>query len=855
MDDILDKAPPQAPEIERAILGAMLMDRESVWVAIGVGIQDSFYKPEHSVIFRAMSELYEAEDPVDQLSVAEKLKSSGKLDMVGGDVALSALLKDAANFATVEHYSKIIKKKAQLRRVIVITKAISARCMDSAADPLSILNDCDKQLGKILTETSNHLNTRKVEDVLPQVMELIQTRADAVDGVAGIPTGFDMLDSATAGWQNGNVIIVGAKQKEGKSMLGMHFAINGAINNAPTNMYSMEMTHIENVERMVARESGVDTSAVHRNQPSSLDWEKMSKGCATISKWPLYIDTTPGLNIAELSAKVKSAVKKYGIKLVVVDYIQLMDGMGEKGRQSQVEHISRGLKQLALLVNIPIIVISQFSRGEKGEHRRPRLSDLRDCLAVNTTQIYYSDTMEYACGYKRDVVSLNTHKGDTTMSNAEFIPRKRNTVYRVKTASGRFIDATAKQPVLTSDGFKKVSELKNTDSVAIAVDFGGWSGEKNIPEAKFIGWMLGNGSMNGYPAPSFITNDKDVAKEFCSFVETKWGFTPKTHKHKCQKVFQYDLTYCSKRTSVPNKTKTWCIENDLWGRKSYDKYIPEWFMKKANKKSVIELLAGFWETDGSVEMGKHQRLSYSTASIRIKEQILYLLAKIGIFAYVDDGYLSSMATTKCYKITIESKEFVDKFNNLITLTGYKGDRQRLLSKKCGGHFTNRVGQNTTVCADNFIHEHCPRRVARIQTHGGRRTTKDHLAKSLEAMKKHSGIKSTPFDWLCSKHIVWDSIDDITNQGEQGVFDLTVENTHNFIANGIVVHNSGSLEQDANIILMLYKPTEKELQDNFPTVYRPEEIRIIIVGGGRNIPEQDIPVRWIPQYAMFTDFRE
>ena len=850
MDDFIY---PHATDIERAILGAMIMDRDALTVAIGQNLDNCFYKPAHAILFKAMKEMNDAGTPVDHLTLYETLQSSGDDDKIGGMPAISAMVMEAANTATIEYYAKIVYNKALLRKMIMVSITLKQHCLEDNADPLDIISKADQDICSVIEQTKAAVRTRKVSDILPEAVELIEKRASAEDGVAGVPTGFIRLNEITSGWQPGNYIIIGAPPGEGKSNLAAHFAVAAASAHYPTILYTMEMTQVEVTERLIARESRIETTAVHQNKPTPYDWERITDGCAVLSNWPLYIDDTPGMTIVELSARMKNAVKKYGIRLAIVDYLQLMPGMGESGRQIQVETISRGMKKLAGVLRIPIIAVSQYNR-QKEQGRRPMLSDLRDCLAVNTSQIYYSDTIKYPCKYGGKVVSLNINKGDTTMSNSEIIPRKSNIVYRVKTESGRYVDATAKQPILTSDGFKKVSELSTSDSVAVPVDFGEWEGKEYIPEAKFIGWMLGNGYMRGYPAPSFITNDADVAKEFCDFVEKRWGFVPKTHKHKCKKVFQYDLTYCSVRTKKPNITKSWCVEHDLWGNTAKDKYIPEWFIEKANKQSVVELLTGLWETDGSVDLGQtHRRLSYSTTSGAMVNQILYLLSKIGIFAYVDDGYLSPVATTKCYKITIESKEFIDKFNEIIKLTGYKGKKQRQLSKTRDSYFTNRLGRNTSISVDEYIHSLCPRSVARIQIHGGRRTTKSHLIKSLAEMKKYTGLKTTPYDWLCSEHIVWDGIESITSMGEQEVFDLSVENTHNFIVNGIVVHNSGSLEQDANIILFLHQPSDEDIQNNMPHAPAQHEVRVLIIGKGRSLPKKDIPIRFRPEISSFFDF--
>ena len=382
MTSLNNDVPPQAVDVERALLGAMMLDSESVGVSVDMRIDDSFYHPQNSIIYGVIRKLYSGEHPVDPLSVADGLKAIGSLDKIGGDAVLKQLINEAVNVATTEYYCKMINEKAELRKLITLSNTVKARCMGSEPDVNGIIADIDSEIMCILSGTDIFKNLRRAGDVIPEVMEIIEKRATAEDGLTGVPTGFLKLDEVTSGWQRGSYVIVGAPTKMGKTNLGLHFAVETVKANIPVLVFSMEMTHRDMVERLISHESGVETTAANYRKPVEQDWESMANGNAEIDKWPFYIDTTPGMNVAQLSERVKSIVKKCKIKLIVIDYIQLMQGMGESGRQAQVENISRKIKALALSVDIPIVAISQYSRGAKNETRKPVLQDLRDSGAL-----------------------------------------------------------------------------------------------------------------------------------------------------------------------------------------------------------------------------------------------------------------------------------------------------------------------------------------------------------------------------------------------------------------------------------------------------------------------------------------
>ena len=417
--------------------------------------------------------------------------------------------------------------------------------------------------------------------------------------------------------------------------------------------------------------------------------------------------------------------------------------------------------------------------------------------------------------------------------NSINVPKSDNEVFCLKTSTGRFIDCTENHNILTTDGFKALKEIKINDSIAIAQNWNIKNEGKYIPESKFIGWMIGNGCMYGYNVPSFITNDKIISDKFCEFINLKFGFLPKWHLHYQSKVYQWDITSSVAYPTHYNSVTKWLKENDLWGRKAKDKYIPEWFMKNANQQSVFELIQGLIETDGSITSGKRETIQYSTTSYFLAQQILYLLAKYGIIGHIDNGYFSKKATINCYKINVGSSEQKRKFRNLIKLDGHKGIKLanlKLTDKQ--SHFVDKLGRDTT----EKIFDVLP---YSIQIHGKRRLTKTKLR---EIMCKHLH----EFEWLLSENIFWDPVESITKINEEKVFDRSVKNSNNYVVNGIIVHNSGSLENDADMVMFIYRP------DYYDHPNAEEQLTDIIIAKGRDNPTGQRMLNYKPKQTLFED---
>ncbi|MHB9030037.1 MAG: replicative DNA helicase [Candidatus Latescibacterota bacterium] len=377
--------PPQAPDIERAVLGAMLFEREAIGIAIEeIGkIEDCFYKPAHSIVFRVITDLYDENFPVDQLTITERLRQRGALDQVGGEAAVASLAGEITSAANIAYHCRILKEKAFLRKIIALTTSTRSLCYTDGADPASVLSTLEENIFR-LSDMRATKGYAAISDTVHHAYAEIIRRSETKEGLTGVDTGFEQLNHLTAGWQPSDLIILAGRPSMGKTAFALDLAKNAAAKGFPVAVFSLEMSTVQLVMRMLYNEGRFDGSSLNIKSQRPEDWTRLSDACSRLQTYPIYIDDTPGLSVVELAAKAKRLKNERDIKLLIVDYLQLMQGSSRESRQQEISSISRGMKILAKELEIPIIGLSQLSRAleQRGGDHKPMLSDLRESGAI-----------------------------------------------------------------------------------------------------------------------------------------------------------------------------------------------------------------------------------------------------------------------------------------------------------------------------------------------------------------------------------------------------------------------------------------------------------------------------------------
>lgn len=386
---IYGKIPPHARDLEDAILGACLLEKDAFDVVSEILKPEAFYLEANQRVFRAMRSLRQRSEPVDLLTLVEQLKTTEELDQVGGPYYVVKLTNGVVGSANIETHCRIVLQKFIQRELIRISGETISDAYEDSADAFDLLDSHEKKFTEITTQNLQKSYT-SISDELAKRVTRIEELRHSESSLTGIPSGFFDLDMITHGWQNTDLIILAARPSVGKTALALNFARNAASNSkksTPVGFFSMEMSKGQLVDRLLAAEGAVDLEKISNGKMNDLEMQQLySRGIQQLAKLPLFIDDSPALNIFQLRSKARNMKRRHDVGLIILDYLQLMSGTNERSnREQEISKISRDLKALAKELVIPIIALSQLSREpekRKGENKMPQLSDLRESGAI-----------------------------------------------------------------------------------------------------------------------------------------------------------------------------------------------------------------------------------------------------------------------------------------------------------------------------------------------------------------------------------------------------------------------------------------------------------------------------------------
>ncbi|MGS4346685.1 replicative DNA helicase [Myroides odoratus] len=381
------KLPPQVTDFEEAVLGAMMIDKKGIDEVIDILQPEAFYKEGHKYIFEAIDQLFVGNQPIDLLTVSAQLRKNAKLDMAGGDAYLVSLTQKISSSAHIEFHSRVILQKFIQRSLIRISNEIIEDAYDETTDVFDLLDKAEAKLYEV-TQGNIKKSSETAQSLVAQAKKRIE-EISTKEGLSGLPTGFHKLDELTSGWQPSDLIIIAARPGMGKTAFVLSMARNIAIaSGAGVAFFSLEMSSVQLITRLISSETGLSSEKLRTGKLEKHEWEQLNVKVKDLERAPLFIDDTPSLSIFDLRAKARRLASQYGIKLIVIDYLQLMTAGGsQKGggnREQEISTISRNLKALAKELDIPVIALSQLSRAveTRGTSKRPLLSDLRESGAI-----------------------------------------------------------------------------------------------------------------------------------------------------------------------------------------------------------------------------------------------------------------------------------------------------------------------------------------------------------------------------------------------------------------------------------------------------------------------------------------
>lgn len=379
------KIPPNSVDLEKIILGTFLIDKKGLDYSIDLLSPEIFYDPRHQEIFRAISNLVNTNNPVDLLTVIQELKKTEKLSIAGGEQYIINLTTEVSSAAHIEFHIRVVLEKYILRSLINVSTNVIDEAYKESTDVFEVLDKTEQAFFKITNDTIKQ-DYYPASSLVKQAIEKITSLKDK-EGLSGVPSGFALLDKETGGWQNSDLIIIAARPGMGKTAFILSMARNIAVDHQiPIAIFSLEMASVQLITRMISSETGISSEKLRKGQMSDEEWQRLFQNVSALENAPLYIDETPALSIFDFRAKCRRLVMQQRVKIIMVDYLQLMTASSGKGggnREQEISTISRSLKAIAKELNVPIIALSQLSRNvETRDGKRPRLSDLRESGAI-----------------------------------------------------------------------------------------------------------------------------------------------------------------------------------------------------------------------------------------------------------------------------------------------------------------------------------------------------------------------------------------------------------------------------------------------------------------------------------------
>lgn len=401
---------PQATDMEHAVLGALMIDKDAFSIVSEILRPETFYEPRNQKIYQAIQTLNMSERPVDIMTVTEQLKKDGTLEDVGGPAYIMELSSHVASSAHIEYHSRVLAQKFMARQLISFASVIETKAFDETQDVDELMQEAEGSLFE-LSQKNMKKDYTQIDPVIKNAVDVIQKAAANKDGLTGVPTGYHKLDDITSGWQPSDLVIIAGRPAMGKTSFALSMAKNIAADyQVPMAFFSLEMSNTQLVNRLISNVCEIQGSKILNGQLHPDEWDRLDKRVNNLLGAPLYVDDTPGLSVFELRTKARRLVREHGVKIIMIDYLQLMNanGMRFSSRQEEVSTISRSLKGLAKELDIPIIALSQLNRGVESreglEGKRPQLSDLRESGAIeqDADMVLFVHRPEYYHIYQDD---------------------------------------------------------------------------------------------------------------------------------------------------------------------------------------------------------------------------------------------------------------------------------------------------------------------------------------------------------------------------------------------------------------------------------------------------------------------
>jgi replicative DNA helicase len=857
------RLPPHSIEAEQSVLGGLMLDA-AAWDQIADRvIAEDFYRNDHRLIFEAVAVLIERSQPCDAVTLSGHLESQGLLDQVGGLSYLGSLARDTPTTANIRAYADIVRERSVLRQLITAGNMIVGSALEpEGREAREVVDEAERAVFEIAERGSRgKIGFRTVKSILPDVVNRIDELYHSDGTMTGISTGFKKLDEMTSGLQPGDLIIIAGRPSMGKTTLAVNIAENAALGSKKSAaIFSMEMSAESLTLRMISSLGRINQSNLRSGRLEEQDWPRIDSAMTQLSGANIFIDETPALTPTEIRARARRLKRERGLDLIVVDYLQLMQVTGTKeNRATEISEISRSLKALAKELKVPVIALSQLNRGvEQRVEKKPVMSDLRECV-TGETLVCLADgrrvPIRELVGQTPEVWAMSEDQKIIKAQSDLVWSKGVRQVFRVALASGRSLRATPNHRVFTGDGWQTVSELKLGSRVAIGRQFPSISNPVVWTDAQIclLGHLVGDGSYLKNLPLRYTTASEDNSK-LVTECAIALGSTVKRRAGRGN-WHQLLISNNGNRWHAAG-VGAWLKELGIYNQRSHQKHLPPAVFQLSDAQIGL-LLKHLWATDGCIYVRPaHQRgssaVNFSTCSERLAQDVAALLLRLGIVARTSQ--VRQRIGRHVYVVAVSGSEQQALFLERVGAFGPREASAKGLAAKISGIRSNpnvdTLPQEifADVRAMMTAQGVTNRQIASMRgtVYGGSAHFK--FAPSRATLVSYADIlQSDQLRMWSNSHLFWDRVVAVGLEGEEEVFDMTVPGPASWLADGIVSHNSGAIEQDSDLILLIYREEVYE-----PNTTR-KGIADIIIAKQRNGPTGDVQLTFLGQYTKFENY--
>jgi replicative DNA helicase len=862
------RTPPSDHAAEQSVLGAMLLSKDAIADVVEVVRGVDFYRPAHEVVYDAIIDLYGRGEPADAVTVAAELQRRGDLDRVGGAPYLHDLVAGVPIAANAGYYAEIVREKAILRRLVDAGTKIAQLGYVGEGQVDDVVDRAQAEVYGV-TERRTSEDYQPLSELMAETLDEIEAINAHDGGLAGVPTGFADLDDLTNGLHAGQMVIVAARPALGKSTLGLDMCRAASIKHGLSSViFSLEMSRTEITMRLLSAEARIAMNHMRNGHMTDDDWSRLARKMGEVSSAPLFIDDSPNLTMMEIRAKARRLKQRQDLRLIVVDYLQLLSsGKRVESRQVEVSEFSRQMKLLAKELEVPIVAIAQLNRGaEQRTDKRPMLSDLREsgCLTAETRLLRADTGAEVSLGEllakdMRDVPvwALDDRLKLVSRTLTHAFPSGTKEVFRVRLASGRQVEATDNHPFLTYQGWQQLSDLEVGSRVGAL---------RHVPapltttpwdddEVVLLAHLIGDGSFVRRQPIRYASIDEANLSAVGEAASRRFGITPVRDEYAAARVTTLRLPAPYRLThGKRNPIAAWLDEHGLFGLRSHEKFVPDGVFSLP-KNQIALFLRHLWATDGSVRWDAkvgQARIYYASTSRRLIDDIALLLLRCNIFSRIKR--VSKQGYRDSWHLYIYGVDNQKRFCDQVGVHGDRAERVREVLAMLEGVDANTTldtipkevwtSVRETLRENQMTHRQFAAAI-NIQFCGS--TLWKHAPSRPRLARIATVLDDANLEMLATNDIFWDQIVEIESLGERDVYDATVLGVHNFVANGIALHNS--LEQDADVVILLHRD---DAYDRDST--RPGEADLI-VAKHRAGPTDTVVVAFQGHYSRFVDMQQ